>query len=258
VKFNVHCIAKVILILISAFGCGVAVSSTIVDVPGTASPWLAGAPNGTLGIPEPVVISEDISPDNSPVLVSGIDLSAAKILTFSVSGLVDFTGLAPQFGPDGAEAFGPVRLGSPASIPLEAEGDSNYAISDFRGLSGGVFYYASLLGVFINENDLPQQGNAPDTVNRKDNCIIDFTSLRPKLNQVFPIGDGRRDSDGKLQKFIVPQGATHLYLGVMDGFRWRGNTGSFSVTIDTLGEQSPPIGANVDYPRTGKVVCWDK
>jgi hypothetical protein len=58
----------------------------------------------------------------------------------------------------------------------------------------------------------------------------DFTSFSPQLKQPFFIGDGRR-SDGTVQTFTVPSGATRLYLGVHDNVNWNNNSGYFLVSM---------------------------
>lgn len=67
-----------------------------------------------------------------------------------------------------------------------------------------------------------------------------FASLRPLVAQVFFIGDGRA-SDGAIQRFLVPDGATRLYLGVVDAFAFTGppgfygdNAGSFEVRLSFI------------------------
>ena len=52
----------------------------------------------------------------------------------------------------------------------------------------------------------------------------------PQLKQVFFIGDGKTSS-GALRRYLVSVKATRLYLGVMDGYEWNNNSGSFTVTV---------------------------
>jgi len=45
-----------------------------------------------------------------------------------------------------------------------------------------------------------------------------FANLSPLLNQTFFVGDGLTGTGtGAAQAFTVPDGATHLYLGIVDG-----------------------------------------
>lgn len=43
-----------------------------------------------------------------------------------------------------------------------------------------------------------------------------------------------------MQQFIVPTGATRLFLGSGDAFGWYNNTGSFTVTVSSAGPASVP------------------
>ena len=71
---------------------------------------------------------------------------------------------------------------------------------------------------------------------------IDFASLSPGLRQIFFVGDGFSASDGGFgQTFTIPDGATRLYLGLLDRQQadqpgWYGdNSGSLSVTVAFYG-----------------------
>jgi hypothetical protein len=64
----------------------------------------------------------------------------------------------------------------------------------------------------------------------------DFASLSPLLKQPFFIGNGLRNDGLSVQQFIVPAGATRLYLGTMDGFGWWNNSGSLEVTATKVPE----------------------
>ena len=73
-------------------------------------------------------------------------------------------------------------------------------------------------------------------------------SLSPQLQQPFFIGDGRT-TDGAPQEFVVPDGATRLFLGAMDDNRWDTNAGDgFEVTV-----VSPRSAGIVLDPDTGVV-----
>ena len=61
----------------------------------------------------------------------------------------------------------------------------------------------------------------------------DFTTLSPALQSVFFIGDGM-NSSSVLQGFVVPAGATRLFLGVQDQTAyWSDNTGSLNSIVFT-------------------------
>jgi hypothetical protein len=90
-----------------------------------------------------------------------------------------------------------------------------------------------LVGVFLP--DALPEGPPPNGLDFGDN--YDFTALCPEMRQTFFIGDGHT-SDGTVQRFGVPKGATRMYLGFTDawGFRhdpgyYGDNSGSLEVTI---------------------------
>lgn len=87
-------------------------------------------------------------------------------------------------------------------------------ITSAGGISGAIAPRAMFLaGVFLS--NATQPGSAPPRLNFTT-IGTEFLSLSPLLGQSFFIGDGRA-SGNTLQQFIVPAGATHLYLGVIDG-----------------------------------------
>jgi hypothetical protein len=75
-------------------------------------------------------------------------------------------------------------------------------------------------------------------------CLA-FTSLSPLIGQTFFIGNGlTRDTNladygGAVQSFMVPTGATRLYLGTTDGFGWYNNNGTFQVDITSIAQAVP-------------------
>jgi hypothetical protein len=77
------------------------------------------------------------------------------------------------------------------------------------------------------------------------------SSYSPLLNQVFFIGDGLTGTgSGSVQQFVIPAGATRLFLGSSDGAGANyDNSGSFSVTVtDSGGGSTPPA---TPAPGTG-------
>jgi len=192
----------VALVAVSTFGAAI----TVV-VPATANPWLAGMSNGTM------TVYGDVAPDQSPALVPGLNLVAGSMLTFSASGSVRQESTQPFDGPDGR---------------CESAGCSDTSYGSEHGISGGDAPVMSLVGVFLGP-DQPDLSPAPEGLDFL-NVGRDFTSLSPLLKQVFPIGDGLTTA-GSVQQFVVPDGATRLYLGTMDGFNWNDNAGSFTVQV---------------------------
>jgi hypothetical protein len=47
------------------------------------------------------------------------------------------------------------------------------------------------------------------------------------------VGDGRRDS-GEVQQFVVPSGATRLFIANMDGWQYNDNSGGYNITVHAV------------------------
>lgn len=170
-------------------------------VPGSSDPYLAGMPNGS------TCCSGDTAPAQSPVLVTSFAVTPGSSLTFTVTGSVDNSGLTPTLTPDGNGVI---------STP------SN------NGISGATWPINALVGVFLDASQ-PDSSAAPSAL---DFTTTSFTNLSPALKQAFFIGDGRTGTgSGSIQTFVVPAGATRLFLGTSDGFGWFNNSGSFTVTL---------------------------
>jgi hypothetical protein len=140
-----------------------------------------------------------------------IALGAGAVITFSsITGLASQTGTnLPPDGVPGVEAL-------PSSGGL-------------AGFTHGTLV-RSLAAVFLAESEPMNPAPAPFAI-----ADGDFTTLSPGLHQLFFIGDGH--TSGALQRrFMVPAGATRLFLGLTD--RCTGNipgcfgdnSGSYSVT----------------------------
>ena len=181
-----------------------------VTVPGSSNPYLAGMPNGS------TCCSGDSAPAQSPVLVSGLTLVAGTSLTFTATGGVDNTGATPTLTPDGGSVI---------------------STSSSNGISGATWPINALVGVFLDAS-APNGSAAPASANFS---TTSFTSFSPLLKQAFFIGDGRTGTgSGTVQTFVVPTGATRLFLGTSDGFGWFNNSGSFTVTVAAGGAGATP------------------
>jgi hypothetical protein len=101
-----------------------------------------------------------------------------------------------------------------------------------NGLSDIVAPVNSLVGVFLGPSQ--PDPSAPATLDFSTADSRDYTSLAPALQQVFYIGDGLT-STGAPHQVTVPDGATRLYLGTMDGFEWSNDSGAFSVRVGVNG-----------------------
>ena len=182
-----------------------------ITVPGTANPWLAGMPDGSTAWPA------DLAPANSPVLVSTVSFDSGA-LTFS--------------GGTG----GVFNIPGNCCDPLDGGVFQGQAFIDHEhGAENGIASIRapinSLLGVFLDDTQ-PSLLTAPAGLDFEV-IGLDFLSLAPTLRQVFFIGDGFT-SGAISQQFVIPAGATRLYLGTMDGSEWANNVGTIDIVVSPI------------------------
>jgi hypothetical protein len=175
-----------------------------VQVPGRANPWLAGMTNGA------AARRGDSAPDESPMLITATTIEGNATYTFSASGLVNHGFPLPFSAPDGEDII---------SHYLGAE----------NGIADLAAPFASLIGVFLGPTQ-PDQSIAPSPLDFSIPADRNYTELAPSLKQPFFIGDGLTSS-GAVQQVVAPIGATRLFLGVMDEYRWSDNEGTFVVEV---------------------------
>ncbi len=188
------------------------VTNSPTTVRGDTNLWLAGMPNGNYGGSS----VSGTAPENSPVQVQNVTLTAGSKLSFTVSGSCSDDPVNIHYGwtPDGQP--GGVRTN-----------DSGY----LNGMSQLTTQQASLVGVFLDDN-VPTSSAAPSALDQSTQAAMDYKKLSPELKQPFFIGDGRT-SGGAVQQIVVPAGATRLYLGDMDNINWANDSGYFLVSIGT-------------------------
>jgi hypothetical protein len=164
----------------------------------------------------------DVAPGQSPVEVA-LSFIPGDVLIFSATGLTDH---CPGFICGAAGPEGDLVEAQPWSHTVGAE----------NGIGDIIAPIDALLGVFLG----PAQPNltaAPGSVLDFGTLALrDFASLSPLLKQPFFIGDGLRNDGLTRQGFIVPIGATRLFLGPMDGFDWNNNAGSLDVNVAAVPE----------------------
>ncbi|MBW8830641.1 MAG: PEP-CTERM sorting domain-containing protein [Burkholderiales bacterium] len=117
-----------------------------------------------------------------------------------------------------------------------------------NGIGNAIAPLGTLMGVFLDDRR-PDSFRAPGALDFSGAGALDFKRLSPRLKQVFFIGDGL--AAGTLQRFYVPNGATRLFLGTMDGYEWNNNSGAFNlkVKVNYLSEQMANTSA-VPEPET--------
>jgi hypothetical protein len=219
---------------------GSAFATVILNIPATDNPWLAGMPDGsTSGTTYP--IPYDSAPANSPALYP-VPFVAGESLEFSVTGAVSHgseLSLAPLTGPDGATSVDGEGFWYTSRLSPNADGSEN-------GIADVTAPIDALIGVFLDGNPPNTEGAPPPALDFGTAASLNFTTLSPELRQPFFIGDGET-SGGIVQQFIVPAGATQLFLGPMDEYNWSDNTGSFQIVATDV------IPITTTFPEPGSL-----
>lgn len=145
--------------------------------------------------------------------------------------------------------------GAPRPSPYTAPSTTFYVAMDpFASISGMTLFESVpadrrvmfLAGVFLT--DAAPSGPAPASLDFSSTAIgRNFSSLASALQQTFYIGDGLTgEGSGAAQSFLVPDTATRLFLGFVDGAYFVGgpdyydnNVGSFAVTLQVVPEIDP-------------------
>lgn len=198
---------------------------TVVQVPATAQIFLAGRPSGAF-------ISNnagtDTAPANSPTLAD-LRLRGGQALSITATGTVRLFGGSTQanIGPNGSEQ----EVWQPNQDNICFAGGCLGGIWARRGALVGIFLGAPDIGSTVRANFLSAAEAA--------------SVQQPLVSQPFLIGDGKT-SEGILRTFVVPPGATRLYLGVL-GVPVSGNSGGFTATISEV--PAPPIAGSANPVR---------
>jgi hypothetical protein len=232
----------------------------------TQDPWLAGMPTGTIANnPNPHSDPDHASLVPQSTVQQDIQYITGSSGSYTIagSGLTWDTPSAPTLASLGSSAsYYPNTAGGASPQPAigltltpgtsitfdnvsgaanyndqtpagSADGDPTYIVSDIiedeNGISNINAPIDSLIGVFMSDS-APVVGSAPPDLDFSTDSERNFTTLSPVLNQTFFIGDGRTDG-GNPQQFVVPAGATRLFIGNMDSYEWSNDVGSFSISI---------------------------
>jgi hypothetical protein len=188
-----------------------------VTVGGKSDIWLSGMPAGSKA-------SWNDTTANATPVNAGITVVPGALLTFTaISGTVSH-GTATGTGPFDAEGHVGTTYDHGSDAPVAQPGVEN-------GIADIVSPIVALLGVFLTDAQ-PNLTAAParrdySQASAREKALYDDIELK----QPFFIGDGKAPGS-VVQQFKVPDGATRLFLGPMDGHEWNNNSGSFSVTIN--------------------------
>lgn len=169
---------------------------------GAACPWLAGMPDGSRVKGYGGNTKDTIAPQHSPEQVKNLPLIPGTAIMFrQTSGTTTYTD-TPDVG------------------DITPDGDAGFLVRQraANGINATRAPIMALMGIFLDDRRPDTYGMAAE-LDFSTASSRSFTEFRPKLKQVFFIGDGLND-DGVLQRFIVPEGATRFYLGIMDEKGW--------------------------------------
>jgi hypothetical protein len=237
-----------------------------------------------------------MAPNGPGILPPSVTLSpgTGRVLQFlSVTGSVSYNNTdapAPyrgQFnGPDGgavmfADANFPnnfLTTSTPPGLISPSEGSPTtfyVAMDSYGGISGMTLFESTpadrrvmfLAGVFLS--DAIPSAPAPASLDFSSTAIgRSFTQLAPLLQQTFYVGDGLTgEGTGSIQSFIVPDAATRLFLGIVDGSYFVGgpdyydnNAGAFSATFEvtTVPEIDPTAFASVVALVAGSLALLER
>ncbi|MCC6239601.1 MAG: hypothetical protein IT448_04810 [Phycisphaerales bacterium] len=207
------------------------------DVLGSANPFLAGMPKGSVASVNNPARNPDYAGDvnsrnpskwkQSPRPITGLPLIAGQSLTFdNIAGTTKHGPDLPMYEPDGQTG----ENGVGRSIGHNTAGSEN-------GIADATVPINALVGVFLGP-DRPDNTSAPSKLNFSTSASRNQQRYEPQLKQIFFIGDGRAwvvDENGQqvevAQEFIVPQGATRLYLATWDFYEWNNNGGERTIEI---------------------------
>jgi hypothetical protein len=195
--------------------------TSAISVSGTADIYLAGQPAGT----QFLFGNFDSAPAQSPIALTLAGFGGTP-LQFVVTGAAgNDTGipLTGSSSPDGGSPFQPDAA----------------TFGPFLGLSAITTTFNSLVGVFLADT-APDPAATPSALSFSSGAEMSFMILAPQLQQVFFIGDGLTGTgSGERQTFMVPTGATRLFLGSADGVGQSANNfGAFDAEVSSVPE--PP------------------
>ncbi len=181
----------------------VPIAARPVLVSASASPYLAGMPDGSTAY-------GSSAPTASP---HSVPVTAGDLLRIRATGQT----LATSFTSRSADGF-----------PTEINVSALNGLSGFRAPTTG-----ALIGVFLNDEspsgqtppaslDFRSSGNVPGGIN--------YTAIEPQLRQIFFIGDGL-NALGVEQTIVVPIGATRLMLASSGTNDWSNRRGEYEVQL---------------------------
>jgi hypothetical protein len=191
-----------------------AVTNTV-TVPGTADLWLSGMPAGSTA-------SYDDTEAADPAVL-GLNVTPGTLLSFSSTGTT-----AQSAGYTYYPAEGHTAISNRYHMEYSPNGDYN-------GLQNGIQTITApevgLLGVFLSNAQPSTQTPPASGLDYSTSSSQNQTSYSGlELQQPFYIGNGLTDNSIN-QSFVVPAGATRIFLATFEPYENSDNLGSLTVTI---------------------------
>jgi hypothetical protein len=219
------------------------------------NPFLAGMPNGSqiyyeINAPSGGAGNSnyDRAPENSPVLVVPTDprcINGGSVLTFDVTGsTTSFEFPAPMVNADGRRSYmthhmtygnEPGMDWGKAIQPGQCQATPNspaFPAGSKFGKSDFCMPISSMGGIFLDNSD-PSKFSPPSALDYRASGEMNKLTYSPQLRQTFFIGDGKTDT-GVIQKFIVPTGATRLFVFIGNGWQWNDAQGSLNIQMNWI------------------------
>ena len=181
------------------------------------------------------------SPAGNSGLPGGATAPTAFLLTPGTSRLLTFSSVTGSASLNGTQFYGP-----DGGIYT---GVANTNIGAFGGLTGIFdsfkFFTGALFAVFTAGPPVGSTSAQTDITSTQSN-----TAFNPSLNQVFFVGDGLvGNGSGATQQFFVPNGATTLFLGIVDSNTVAGSGGNATVP-GAYGDNAGSFVANFQVSAT--------
>lgn len=209
-------------VLLGVGGVASASAATSFSVPGDANLYAAGSSTP----PDPASFGQGagVLPIAIPIPANTAAVSLSGV-TGTVS--VNDNGGCPYVGADGDPPPGCANSG----LRVNAYGGISGITSDSNGF---------LTGVFLAGSGAPS--SPPTSLDFSASGLgSSFATLAPDQAQTFFVGDGlTATGDGQTQCFLVPAGATDLYLGYADAPGFGGSPGAY-------GDNNGSISGNVNF-----------
>jgi hypothetical protein len=204
-----------------------------IQPPASGNLWLSGMPDNTT--------TQNFRPDKSTVWDTNGTAANPKQRPLEVNLATLNFHPGDSISLEGITGTATWNNQTPDSSTNAADGDATYLVANgvapaasvpstsSNGLSNTRAPIGAVMAVFLDDN-APNTTAAPTNLDFGTDTARNYTSISPKLKQVFYVGDGKR-SDGEAQTIVIPAGATRVFFGMMDAWQWNDNEGNFQTKL---------------------------